>query len=345
MKIALYIDPDIQENEDSDLGTDLLGIYLGNINFYRFRIQYYDRGTSTWVNFATINTYEGMTFNYTRQGSTVLYSSEIDKFYLYHGEAIGWSILLEDSLGDFHAVEIQHNTEGSFAGSSYDRAKRPIIYLKNPSTALPTSGEARIIPNHIAVTGALRGQKAPAWSIEILDTPTATGDYRIGTLLIGPVIIQAPQYTRGRSMTLTPHTDLFITSDQNVYSQTRAKPTRSLRLSWSQGITTHDYYNNVLEPDYFVASTQSGSLPIASLNDVPYQIEGLYRYLSDGGLPLVYLPKIKVDTGSDQIQVHNRRESFLYGITDGDLSYDNMLGDEMSDEVLRVATITISEVI
>lgn len=345
MRIAIYLNPEIKDTANSDIGGDLLGIYLGNINFHKFKIQYYNISTTAWVDYGTINTYEGLTFNYTREGSTVIYASEIDKFYLYHGEAIGWTILLEDSSGDFHAVEIAHNTEGSFAGSTYDRAKRPVIYLKNPSSTLPTTGEARLVPNNIAITGALLSQKAPAWAILIQDSTTISGDYRIGTFMFGPVIVQAPQYTRGRSMTLTPHTELYITQDQNVYTQKKSDPSRVLRLSWSQGITTHDYYNNVLEPDYYVASTQAGALPVASFNDVPYQLEGLYRYLDGAGLPLVYLPKIKVDQGTDKIQVHNRRESFLYGVTTGDIAHDNMLGDEMKDEVLRVSTITIEEIL
>jgi hypothetical protein len=345
MRIPFFVDKDIQENEDSELGTDLLGLFLGNINFNKFKIQYYNIGSAAWVDLATIETYTGMTFNYTRHGSTVIYASNIDDFYLYHGEAIGWTILLEDGLGDFHAVEIEHNTAGSFVGSSYDRAKRPVIRLKNPSTSLPTSGEARLVPSNVAVTISLLGIRSPAWAIEIQDSNTFTGDYRIGSIAFGPVIIQAPQYARGRTMTLEPRVNVLETEDSNIYTQKISDARRILRISWSTGVSLHNYYSGDLEPDYYVSSTQAGALPVASYEDVPYQLEGFYRYIDGPNLPIVYLPSIKLDTGSDRIQIHNRRESFIYGVTMGDLSLESMLGDEMQDEVLRVSTITIQEVI
>lgn len=345
MRIPFFLDKDIQDNEDSEIGSDLIGLYLGNINFNRFKIQYYNRSTAAWVDLTTINTYTGMTFNYTRHGATVIYASNIDDFYLYHGEAIGWSILLEDSLGDFHAVEIEHNTEGSFVGSAYDRAKRAVIRLKNPSTSLPTTGEARLVPKDVCISFSLLGIRSPAWAIQIQDSNTFSGDYRIGSMAFGPIIIQAPQYARGRTMTLEPRVNMLETQDSNIYTQKISDPRRILRISWSTGVSLHNYYNGDLEPNYYVASRQSGALPVASYEDVPYQLEGLYRYLNGPDLPLVYLPSIKLDTGSDRIQIHNRRESFIYGVTIGDIALENMLGDEMDNEVLRVSTITIQEVI
>lgn len=346
MRIAFYLDPTLKATVNSDIGNDLVGLYLGNINFHKFKMQYYNISTSAWVDYDTINTYEGMTFNYTRRGNTIIYSSNIDDFYLYHGEAIGWTILLEDSLGDFHAVEIEHNTEGSFVGAAYDRAKRPTIFLKGAVSTLPTAGEARIVPNNVTISMNLLGVNAPAWAIQILDSPTISGDYVIGSFAFGPIVIQAPQYARGRTISLEPQTNILETQDNNIYTQNISDSKRVLRVSWSTGISTHAYYGTAsLEPDYYVSSTQSGALPVASLDDVPYQLEGLYRYLKGADLPIVYLPKIVKDTGSNKVQVHNRRESHIYGVTVGDLAIESMLGNEMLDEVLRVSTITIQEVI
>jgi hypothetical protein len=58
---------------------------------------------------------------------------------------------------------------------------------------------------------------------------------------------------------------------------------------------------------------------------------------------VVYLPRL--EKGPPDATVLNRRRDFLVGVIDSDIRLDTVQGDENEDEFIRVASMTIQEVV
>jgi len=83
---------------------------------------------------------------------------------------------------------------------------------------------------------------------------------------------------------------------------------------------------------------------VASVSDVPHQIDGLATLIGPDS-PVVYLPA--VDVGSSSVLVYNRRHEMMLGRLTGPVRVENVVGNELSDpgEVFRVSTIQIQELV
>ena len=103
-------------------------------------------------------------------------------------------------------------------------------------------------------------------------------------------------------------------------------------------------------PDVYSGSTSAGAEPIASPQDIPFKILGMYSYLNGPLNPTVYLPSIKRSggAGTDAI-ILNRYHEHMICVLNEAAAIDNVLGDEMigenEGEVFRVSTLNLVEVI
>jgi hypothetical protein len=71
----------------------------------------------------------------------------------------------------------------------------------------------------------------------------------------------------------------------------------------------------------------------------PYLVDGVLR--RSAGLPLAYLPRV-LPIGTSPVML-SRREEMIVGSIDGPLVVENIIGDELRDEVVRVARVAIRE--
>ena len=339
--IPFHVDQTVQNAAASSLGGDLIGIHLNGINFQNVELYYYHVGTTSWVQYeSTIDLADGLSFTFSRTGSTVTAGSPtVDQIYLYHDEAKDWIL----KMGSTYR-RIVSNTEGLLTNTT---GKKAVLKLEGVDNAAdPSSGTAHIIPSSATITANLLGVEGSAWALKIPSQETIDKYFTIGSLLLGVVEIQAPQYGRGRSLTYETNTEIYESPDLGLRTRKRSEGRRTLSVSWSSGVSMHDYYGASLDPDYWTASSLSGAQPVAAVNDVAYQMEGLYRYLEGARIPTVYLPKIqRATTSALKIQVHNRREAHLYCYLDSPITYENVLGDEMDNEVLRIGSLTLKEII
>lgn len=339
--IPFHVDQTVQNLAVSSLGGDLIGIHLNGINFQNVELYYYNVGTTSWVQYeSTIDLADGLSFTFSRTGSTVTAGSPtVDEIYLYHDEAKDWTL----KMGSTYR-RIVSNTEGLLTNTT---GKKAVLKLEGVDNAAdPTSGTAHIIPSSATITANLLGVEGSAWALKIPSQETIDNYFTIGSFLLGVVEIQAPQYGRGRSLTYETNTEIYEAPDLGLRTRKRSEGRRTLSVSWSSGVSMHDYYGSSLAPDYWTASSLSGAEPVAAVNDVAYQMEGLYRYLEGARIPTVYLPKIqRATTSALKIQVHNRREAHLYCYLDSPITYENVLGDEMDNEVLRIGSLTLKEII
>jgi len=120
---------------------------------------------------------------------------------------------------------------------------------------------------------------------------------------------------------------------------------RTASIAWTEPIDTTRLFS--LSPDYWQISNTAGAQPIANYGD-PYLMNGIFRYLSNRE-PLVYLPSIDVAAyrtglaGTDEI-ILNRRAQHMLARTTGEVSVESVIGEEMIDEMFRVATVNLEEI-
>jgi len=241
------------------------------------------------------------------------------------------------------------NSEGIWTNSS--GLKQTVLQydtdLTDPAT-IPASGTFRLIPDRITflksrLDGVNLGQYALAIEIPVQDT--LEGYFQIGSLLMGSVAFPAPQYQRGRSISYSPNIQAQETLDGMFFARKMSEGRRTASIAWTEPIDTTRLFS--LSPDYWQISNTAGAQPIANYGD-PYLMNGIFRYLSNRE-PLVYLPSIDVAAyrtglaGTDEI-ILNRRAQHMLARTTGEVSVESVIGEEMIDEMFRVATVNLEEI-
>ena len=330
-------------SSNSLLQSDMMGIYLGNINFRQFNIEYYDTTAGSWQNLKSIDVSEGLTFNYEREGNTIRgVSGGTNEPYLFQNEFEGCVIELTIG-GTIERYRISSHSAGKCGSNAY---QRPIFELSGRPSG---NGIARIIPKEITVISNLLGKKATAWAIRIPSNPSIDNYFQIGQLCFGEIVIPGNQYSFGRTITLESNIEEYQTQDRVRYAKSNSPSRRIVRIAWTEGVDISSLMGDAPTPDVWSGSTSGGAEKIATRNDTPYLIEGMIRYLEGAVNPLVYLPSIKRSESSpSDIQLINRRHNHILCTMDPEMSIENVLGDEnlsIGGELFRVSTLNMIEII
>jgi len=337
-RIPLLMDKNVGSTIKSLGLSDTLGVYLGNINFQNFIIESWDGGS--WVTLAAVDVSDGLSGTYVLRGATLESNIVENQFYLHYGEAIGWRAILTSGETK-KIVKIIQNSEGVW-GQNSDRKRCVLVYdtdLTDHST-IPASGTIKLIPNSITylksrLDGVNLGQRALA--ISIPTQTTLEGYYQIGSMVMGSVAYPAPQYQRGRTISYQPNNQDTETLDGMFFSRKMSDGRRVASVAWTEPIDTTKIQSR--DPDYWKVTNTSGALPVANYGDAPFLMQGLFRYLQNRK-PLVYIPVIK----KTDDQLMNRYYDHLLARTTGSITIESVLGDELDNELFRVATINLEEI-
>lgn len=337
--IAIKLDPDQTVHNREDLPNDIIGLHLSNYNFRTAQLEYYSSGSWSVLDVfdSSINTYAEMSGR-TARGS----SSGSVHPYLKYNECAGWRVRVQTSPSAYVWRTIVSNTEGVFGGSA--TTKQAIIVLDEQVTVsiIPIS-TFEMIPNNMTLLVDLNGLKTEAFGLRITAQTTLENDFRIGLLHLGSVVIPGKQYQRGRTISIDSGTELSETQSGIVYARNYRPSRRIFRIAWTEGIDITTLQGDNPDPDYWIADALSGQ-PIATANDVPDLLQGLLKYLQGAKTPIVYLPLITTTASRELLR---DSEQALVMLT-GEIQVENILGNELADvsgELMRVATITLQEVI
>lgn len=339
--IGVFMDATAGANNPSLELNDVAGLHLSNINFKDFTIQFWDIGTMAWVDHLTVDVSDGLTGTFERKGNTIQPNATGNSFYLHYGECEGWRAIL-GSGDNAKIVKLKTNSEGVWGTDSTH--KRAIIMIDSDLvdvTTLPTSGDLKLIPDSITVTTELLqttnpGQEAFAIKIPVQDT--VEGYFQIGTMIWGHVAFMAPQYQRGRSISLEPNIQEMTSLDNMFHSRKLSEGSRTFQIAWTEPVDTRNIMSRT--PDYWQLSSTVGSQPVANYGDSPFQMMGIWDYLGNQ-YPAVYLPSIAKGTDN---QIFNRYNEHALIRPTGAITIESVIGEEQEDEMFRVATITLIEV-
>jgi hypothetical protein len=187
------------------------------------------------------------------------------------------------------------------------------------------------------------GQNAQAWRLRIPAQDTVDGDLRVGTLVWCNVHAFGTPYSFGRALGQEHGVQVVEAEDRTYRARTLAPSRRSVTVQWSDGVPTCNASGESPDPDYLKLSDSSGALAVASSFDLPMTLRGLAEQVNGPALPVVYLPRL--EKGPPDATTLNRRRDFLVGVIDSDIRLDTVQGDENEDEFIRVASMTIEEVV
>jgi hypothetical protein len=336
-KIALYWDTTLQATANGNIGSDSIGVYLGNINFRSFDVDVYDQSTTSWVNLDTVNNKIGGT-TWERVGNVIRSTNaSATGGYVELDECKGYSF----DFGGGIVRKIKGNTAGYLNNST--TTIRAVLFLEDFDNSDPTTiSTGYLIPNQVVYIRHLAGATpGAAIRITIDAQDTADGYFQIGAFMAGPFI--APQqYSNGRTITHTPGIETSETQDGVIRTRKVHDGYRNIRIAWSQGVDVSELFE-ATSADYYTGTTASGALPISAPADTPYTMLNLLRKMDGESRPLVYIPSIPVSIKQDYMG--NSRNELFYGTIQGEISIEHVIGNENDSEVFRVSTMNIREII
>ena len=342
--IPFQLDTSIGTTQESLLGNDTIALHLEGINFKTSSLEMWNG--AAWISKATINSSDQLSNTFVRRGATISYGlTGVTDFYLFHNEAKNWRVYLDDGGGGGVWRQVEWNTEGIFGNVA--TGKKAVLKIRDGETTDPTHGTIFLCPENLTVIINMLGVAGAAWGLRIPAQKTLEGDARIGHLSFGSMLINAPQYSRGRTLSYTPNVELYQQPDNVIRPHSRSPGRRILSVSWSEGVDTRNFYADALTTmDYWMASDTSLAEPVANVGDIAEQMEGFWRYLNEGEHTTVYCPKIKyASSPALDVQILNRRHNQILCYPSGEINYENVLGNEMENEVFRVSSVTFNEIV
>jgi hypothetical protein len=331
--IALVLDQALlgAAGDMSKVWSDMFGLHIAGTNIRTGTLQGYTPG----VGWATIYTFDsGIAVKYVTGGNTIRPDSGASGIYHRLDEFTGAFV----DLTGGKLRTIMGNRDGIWTSTGTRRDG--LIVLDDIDGTEPANGTGYIVPRSFTLV-VTDSTNYSGYRLLIDAQTTPQGYFEIGSLVLGPVSVFGTDYAWGRIMETRANVDLTTMRNGHRIAYRRGNPRRRVEFAWTDGIDVTQIDATTPSPDYLLPSSTGGVEPIASARDVPYQIEGLVRMLDGPMRPVVYLPKIAKGTPDNQIMT--RRHEAVYGRVTSPARLEQIQGDEISDEVFRIATVAIEE--
>jgi hypothetical protein len=322
--------------------SDAMALAILGANWRTGYVERYNASTNTWSTVVTIDMAEGLDWganNWIRTGATIRAAgtdATATQTYLEPNELAGATLEFASSK----LRRIARNTEGSTRGTLDGR--KTVITFEGADNTEATSTVRFWMPNAVVWWNNL-GVAAQGWRLRIPAQDTVDGDLRVGSLVWCNVHAFGTPYSFGRALGQEHGVQVVEAEDRTYRTRTLAPSRRSVTIGWSDGVPTCNASGESPDPDYVKLSSSSGARPVASSFDLPMTLRGLAEQVNGPALPVVYLPRL--EKGPPDATVLNRRRDFLVGVIDGDIRLDTVQGSENENEFIRVAQLTIEEVV
>lgn len=338
----------LTDQGDTSTGSDVVGIGLYGTNIPQFVLYGYDDGTSSWVSLGTFKAHEALEgLTYTREGDMVRPSgSSTDEPFLELDELAGGYVA--DTSNGWSRTIARHN-EGKWTSST---TRQPHIILEDVDGTESASGTMALVPRSWVALVHLEGVRFSGYKIAI---PAATGSvpeppqgyWELGAVVVGPVVVFSEDYGWGRVIESTANVELRQERDGTISSRVMGPVARKVELAWTDGedLSESSDPDGDADPAFAMASADANAEPIVARRDIAYQLEGLLRRLDGPHQPAVYLPRIAKSDGTDTVFVLARRNEHILARWSDKVRIEQVQGEALESEVVRIATITGSEVV
>jgi len=158
-------------------------------------------------------------------------------------------------------------------------------------------------------------------------------------------VVHGEEYGWGRTLDVVQGAEVTEARDGTRIAATIRPARRIVEYGWPDptDMTAALDPDGDPDPDYLEASANAGSLPVASARGTPYHVEGVVRRLGGGASGVVYLPRIPRIALNEAHEVLNRRHELMLGRVTSDIAIETVQGNELENEVVRVAVLRIEQ--
>ena len=319
--------------------NDVIALHLEGINWRRGKLQGYDIGTTSWVDIVTLDAATGQTgLTFARAGNIAYPSggTSAGTWYYMANELNGATVELVG--GTTVRRKISANNEGVWRDTTTKQLK---IKLDSTAGGDPATGTAHIWSPRLTAIVQMKGVTYQGYRIKIDAQTGADGYFTIGSAVLGPVFVFGRDYSWGRVRSIEPNVEVTTALDGSRRSRKLGNARRAVDFGWTEGVDLTNLSGTTPDPRYALGTTSGGAQPIAAAEEGPLLMYGLADMLDGPHTPCVYLPRIPKGT-PDTFQYVTRGYA-LYGRLAGGVRLETVQGEELSDEVTRVATVTIEE--
>lgn len=334
--IAWANDPDNPGVEDC-AQPPLLGIHFAGFNARRVKLESKAAG-GAWTSRLATSTAILSSVAFARLGNVAEPGDAVSTLYFHRDELAGFYVQLDNGAGTVRRRKVQGNDEGRWSNAGTEPMCR--IYLDNMVTTDPVGGAGQSLllwPDQF--TGIIRGVDCTAWRLTLeIAYPTFEGDFR-AKIFFGPVHIFGLEPSWGRGIEQEAGHEFPEMEGRIGVRVDRSPPRRVITVAWEDGVDTSEIYASAVVR-YVTPSTAALTEPNAALAATPGSL--LHALRRHGGRPAVYLPRIP-RTAATTWTMTRRDEHLLATIATGP-TLQPFLGDELQDEVQRVASIEMLEV-
>ena len=248
-----------------------------------------------------------------------------------------------DFVNTMHKYLFQGNLQRAITYCSSNRAplaniiKAGLLRIDGTEAA---SGSGEVYPRQATVI--VRDASSYAGirvSIDAQSTPD--GYFEVGSFLAGPVVVFGTDYSWGRILEQSWNVELNQARGGQRMPYEAGPARRSVEVAWTDGIDVTQIDGNDSDADYMLSTSTGGIEPVAYTRDVLYTVQGTVEALGGPLRPVVYLPA--VGKGTPDSETLTGRSAAVYGRITSPIRLESILGDENSDEVWRLARLTIEE--
>ena len=299
------------------------GLYVAGANFRTAILERWDG--AAWQTWAQVDM--GLAITYTRTGDTIQASSG----------SLRWT-----PQATVNAVRLSGTTVRAVAwqrsGYGSDSQTRMRARLEGVQPTDPASGTGMVqFPQGVAAS--LSAQDVRRVRLRIpASQPTPTGYYEAGVIAIGPIYALGTPEDFGSSQTTLLDVQTQQLPGYRV-RQRRSPPRRrwSLQVAESSLAGVRDGVAGYLAPD------GASTLGIGIEGDTAPLLEGLLAQGLDAAPVLVLPAPPQTESGNSGYTLTETRSDVLWWGTLQQVSWDNVVGVWGSDELQRIATLTIEE--
>jgi hypothetical protein len=294
-----------------------------------------------YITLGTIATYQGFAgLSYTRTGNVIrINGGTKGSRYVRRGEFIGASVKLgagvvrrieRHSEGVWNttgrAVELVLATDGEGAYTGTEAASGTMwIYAKN----------ALIIIPDVAIGTYSKIKWEASGGEDVTD-----GAYRTGQVIVGEVMVMGQTWDWGYTADHTAPVNDTETRPGSTRRSATGPIGRTWGVGWTEGVDSSNANSATTTtiPDFLAYSSGSTSGE-ATRGDAAGQLKGLLQETRGGEVPVVVLPRIPTSS-----TIYTDPDLFLYGRIAPELRIENVHGDEGTNTVDRVASVSVREI-
>ena len=322
------------------LGSDSICLYLDGCNWRLGSLEGWNG--SAWVAIFTIDLATDMAaLPYTRTGDGVTVdtgTAHVGARFIKDSEFEDATVVLKPGAGVPIADKyrkIARQTAGTWRNTT---TLHPEFILEGMDNTEPSSGTLEVWAKRGVVIHHLKGTRYGGYRLKIDAQTTYEGYYTVGTFFVGPLAVFGYQPGWDRTRDRAPNVDVQTFTDGSRVARRLGPPRTTVAVAWTDGVDLTNVQGREPDPNY-VTGRAVGGQPLATRVGAPLLLEGLIAATDGPRIPVVYLPLIPRDTDTiKMIFTH----AFLYGRITSAYRQTVVQGDEMTDEVVRVANVTIS---